>query len=165
MSFQFQHSRLRQARTQVLPALGLSLGVLLEPGDSGGELTIIETVNAPGFGPPFHRHPETEVFRVLEGRYVFEVDGKRYPAEEGDVISVPGGMPHRFVNVSDKPARQLVMILPGLDAYAFFGGLAEVMRNGIPPRSVLNAFGEPWGCEFLGGPLTLDELNLSQPAR
>ncbi len=80
MPFQFQHSRLRQTRTQVIPALGLTLRVLLEPEDSGRELTIIETVNAPGFGPPFHRHPETEVFRVLEGRYIFEVDGTRYPA-------------------------------------------------------------------------------------
>lgn len=158
MSFQFLHSRLRQPRTQVLPAIGLHLSVLLEPQDSDGALAVIETVNAPGFGPPFHRHPETEVFRVLEGRYVFEVDGKRYRADEGDVISVPGGLPHRFVNVSDKPSRQLVMILPALDAYAFFGGLAEVMRDGVPSRSVLNAFGEPWNCEFLGGPLTLEEL-------
>lgn len=165
MPFQFTHSRLRQTRTQVLPALGLSLGVVLEPEDSGGALTVIETVNAPGFGPPFHRHPETEIFRVLEGRYIFEVDGTRYPAEEGDVISVPGGLSHRFVNVGDKPARQLVLILPGLDAYAFFGGLADTLRNGLQPISVLNAFGEPWGCEFLGGPLTLDQLNLPQPGR
>lgn len=158
MPFQFHHSRFRQTRPLSLPALGLTLGVVLEPADSGGELTIIETTNAPGFGPPFHRHPETEVFRVLEGRYVFEVDGKRYPAEAGDVISVPGGVPHRFVNVSDQPSRQLVMMLPGLDAYAFFGGLAEVLREGVPSREVLNAFGEPWGCEFLGGALRLEDL-------
>ena len=160
MAFQFTHSRLRQPRTQTLPALGLTLRVLLEPEDSAGELTIIETVNAPGFGPPFHRHHETEVFRVLEGSYIYEVDGRRYPAEVGDVVSVPGGTPHRFVNVSDKPSRQLVMMLPGLDTFQFFGGLAETMRDGIPPRSVLNAFGESWGCEFLGGPLTLDQLTL-----
>lgn len=165
MPFQFQHSRLRQTRTQVIPALGLTLRVLLEPEDTGRELTIIETVNAPGFGPPFHRHPETEVFRVLEGRYIFEVDGTRYPAEEGDLVTVPGGLPHRFVNVSGKPARQLVMMLPGLDAYAFFGGLADTMRNGVPSRSVLNAFGEPWGCEFLGGPLTLDHLTPAETGR
>jgi quercetin dioxygenase-like cupin family protein len=156
MPFQFLHSTPLATPALLVPALGLSLKVMLAPSSSGGELTVFETVNAPGFGPPLHRHTETEVFRVLEGRYVYEVNGQYYTATEGDVMSVPGGVPHRFVNVGDRPARQLVMMLPGLDAAAFFNGLAEVLRNGPVPREVLNAFGEPWRCEFLGGPLTAE---------
>jgi hypothetical protein len=30
----------------------------------------MEQVNAPGFGPPLHRHNEAEIFRVLEGVYL-----------------------------------------------------------------------------------------------
>jgi hypothetical protein len=47
---------------------------------TGGILTAIETENAPGYGPPLHRHRETEIFYVLEGHYLFEVDGARFEA-------------------------------------------------------------------------------------
>ncbi|HEY1864044.1 MAG TPA: cupin domain-containing protein, partial [Roseiarcus sp.] len=71
-------------------------------------------------GPPRHRHPEAEIFRVLEGRYLYEMDGRRFYAEPGDVVRIPGGAEHGFVNVMDKPARQYILIVPALDAAAFF---------------------------------------------
>jgi len=40
-------------------------------------MRIIETEIASGFGPPLHQRPETETFRVLEGRYLGEIDGTR----------------------------------------------------------------------------------------
>jgi mannose-6-phosphate isomerase-like protein (cupin superfamily) len=137
-----------------IPALGLELAVRLPPDASGGALTIIETVNAPGFGPPLHRHGETEVFRILEGRYLFEVNGRRVEAGAGELISVPGGNAHAFVNITDRPARQIVMILPGMDAQGFFLGLGQIMANGRPDRDALNTFGRSWGVEFLGPPLS-----------
>jgi quercetin dioxygenase-like cupin family protein len=136
-----------------IPAIGLELRVRLPGSASDGMMTLIETSNAPGFGPPLHRHAETEVFRVLEGRYLYEMDGKRFYAEAGDVVSVPGGTAHTFLNVTDAPARQLIMILPSLDAAAFFTELGLVMKDGVPDTGALNAFGEKWGVEFLGPPL------------
>jgi quercetin dioxygenase-like cupin family protein len=136
-----------------IPAIGLDLFVRLPPAASGGALTVIETVNAPGFGPPRHRHPEAEVFRVLEGQYLYEVDGQRFRAEAGEVVAVPGGAEHAFANVSDRPARQLVMILPALDAATFFTELGAVMKDGVPDQAALNAFGARWQVEFLGPPL------------
>ncbi len=103
-----------------IPAIGLDLFVRMPPAISDGTMTVIETINAPGFGPPRHRHAETEVFRVLEGCYLYEVDGKRFHANVGDLVSVSGGGEHGFVNIGDHPARQLIMILPGLDADRFF---------------------------------------------
>jgi len=114
----------------------------------------METTNAPGFGPPLHTHPETEVFRVLGGRYLYEVDGRRFYAETGDVITVPGGMPHAFVNVTDAPARQLILIMPGLDVVAFFSGLRDLTKDGKVDVAALNAYGKTWGSKFLGPPLT-----------
>jgi quercetin dioxygenase-like cupin family protein len=136
-----------------IPAIGLDLRVRLPNRVCGGALEIIETVNAPGFGPPLHRHPETEIFRVLKGRYLYQVGDRSLFAEAGDVISVPGGTAHAFVNVTDEPAEQLILILPGLDAAAFFTELGEVMRDGIPAKDVLNDFGRRWKVEFLGRPL------------
>lgn len=154
MSFQFFRSTANDLSTVKIPALGLELAVLLPPDVSGKTLTMFETINAVGFGPPLHRHGETEIFRVLEGRYLYEVDGKRFEAGVGDVISVPGGAVHTFVNITDQPARQLVMMLPGMDAQKFFLSLGEILANGKPDRDALNLFGKPWGVEFLGPPLT-----------
>jgi mannose-6-phosphate isomerase-like protein (cupin superfamily) len=104
------------AKTVKIPALGLELTVRLPAEVLNGAMTIMETINAAGFGPPLHRHHEAEVFRVMEGAYLFEVDGHRFRAEAGEVICVPGGAAHAFLNVSDHPSRQMVMILPGMDA-------------------------------------------------
>lgn len=64
-----------------------------------------------------------------------------------------GGAAHAFVNVGEAPARQTVLILPGLDAKAFFTELGAVMKDGVPGKDALNLFGHRWGVEFLGPPL------------
>lgn len=154
MPIQKSHSRASATIIKV-PAIGLDLAVRVDPSTTDGEFCFIDTVNAPGFGPPRHRHRETEVFRVMEGRYLFEVDGEQFHADEGDVVTIPGGAAHAFVNVTNKPARQYILITPGLDARAFFLGLADVMRDGRPDTAALNAFGERWKVEFLGPPLAV----------
>jgi quercetin dioxygenase-like cupin family protein len=152
MTFSFLHSTHRDPPI-LIPLIGLDLRVRVPAEMTGGLMTSIETINAPGFGPPLHRHRESEIFYVLEGRYLFEVDGRRLTAEPGDVVTVPGGSAHAFVNVTDAPARQFIQIIPGLDASSFFLGLAAVMRDGEVDQSALNAFGQQWRVEFLGPPL------------
>ena len=154
MAFQFVQASAEGSAALRIPAMGLVLRVLLPPGDSDGALTVMETENAPGFGPPLHRHGEAEVFRVLEGRYLYEVDGRRFEVGEGELVSVPGGAAHAFRNVTEKPARQLVMLLPGMDAERFFRELGAVMAAGRPSMEALNRCGEPWGMEFLGPPIS-----------
>jgi quercetin dioxygenase-like cupin family protein len=154
MTISFLHSHGADSPIKI-PAIGLDLFVRMPPAASGGEFCFIETINAPGAGPPRHRHREAEIFRVLEGRYLYETDGRRFYAEVGDVVSVPGGAEHGFVNVTDAPARQFILMAPALDAEAFFTELAATMRNGIPDQALLNAFGGKWGVEFLGPPLNL----------
>jgi quercetin dioxygenase-like cupin family protein len=156
MAFEFFQSHSDGAKLEI-PSIGLELAVRISTEVSGGALTVLETVNAVGFGPPLHRHPETEVFRVLEGEYLFEVDGRRFHAAAGDVVSVPGGVAHTFTNISKGPARQLVMMLPAMDALAFFTGLSKVMAGGRPDVQTLNAFGAPWDVEFLGPPIHADD--------
>jgi uncharacterized cupin superfamily protein len=111
------------------------------------------TINAPGFGPRLHRYPETEIFRVLKGKYLYEVDGRRFYAAAGDLVSVPGEAARTFTNVSDRPSRQLVLMLPAMNPLGFFSGLGKLMAAGRPDMSALNAYGAPWGVEFLGPPI------------
>jgi quercetin dioxygenase-like cupin family protein len=124
----------------------------VSPSASGGAFSIIETINAPGKGPPRHKHPHGEIFRVLEGRYLYEMDGRRFYAETGDVISIPGGAEHGFVNVTDKPARHYIVIAPALDAAAFFTELADVVRNGAPDKAALDRFGRQVAGRISRGP-------------
>jgi quercetin dioxygenase-like cupin family protein len=156
MSISFVHSKGADAPITI-PAMGLDLMVRMAPAASGGAFSIIETINAPGKGPPRHKHPEAEIFRVLEGRYLYEMSGRRFYAETGDVVSISGGAEHAFVNVTDRPARQYILIFPALDAAGFFTELADVMRNGVPDKAALNRFGAKWRVEFLGSPLSLDD--------
>lgn len=154
MSFKFLIQRAQEADPLRIPEIGLVLRITLPSSASGESLVVMETENAPGFGPPLHRHPETEVFRVLEGRYLYEVDGERFEASAGDLVSIPGGAAHAFVNLTAKPARQLVMMLPGIDAFAFFEGLGRLFAQGRPTRDTLNEYGAPWHMEFLGPPIS-----------
>jgi quercetin dioxygenase-like cupin family protein len=160
MSLSFLHSHGTEQPIRI-PAIGLDLFVRLPPAASGGAFCFIETINAPGKGPPRHRHYEAEIFRVIEGRYLYEANGKRLYAEVGDVVSIPGGTVHGFVNVTDKPARQYILVTPSLDAVAFFTELAGTMRDGLPDQAALNAFGIKWGVEFLGPPLSPHDLPTS----
>ncbi|WP_222439652.1 cupin domain-containing protein [Alloacidobacterium dinghuense] len=122
----------------------------LPPEAAGQALTILETVNAPGFEPPLQRHRETEIFRILEGRYLYEVNGNRLKAEAEEIVSIPGGDGHGFINISDKPSSQLVVVLPGMNAEKFFSDLNDVFAKGKPDMPTLNAFGDAWDVEFLG---------------
>jgi quercetin dioxygenase-like cupin family protein len=136
-----------------IPSIGLSMQVRIPSASTGGALTLIETTNAPGYGQPVHRHRETEVFHVLQGHYLFEVDGKRFTASTGDTVVVPGGAVHGFVNIDDEPSKQLVLISPGLDATEFFNELGRLMAHGKVDANARREFSERWGVDFLGPPL------------
>ncbi|SAK99710.1 Cupin domain protein [Caballeronia fortuita] len=137
-----------------IPAIGLDLKVFIEPSATEGRATLIETHDAPGFGPPMHRHGnETEVFHVLQGRYLFEVDGERRIVSAGETLTALAGTKHRFVNIDDETSPMLVLISPGFDAASFFGQLRDVMTDGVPDPATLARFGAKWDIEFLGPPL------------
>jgi len=139
-----------------IPAIGLDLRVRVPSSQTNGVASFIETSHLPGFGPPLHSHLETEVFRVLKGRYLFQVDDKRFYADEGDVIVAPARSAHTFVNVSPEMSCLYIMMSPGMDALPFFQGLGKLMAEGRPAADRLSEFGRKWNVEFLGPPLSPD---------
>lgn len=52
----------------------------------------------PGEGPALHRHTYDEAFTINEGHAAFTIDGTVVEADPGDVVLVPAGVPHAFVN-------------------------------------------------------------------
>ncbi len=52
----------------------------------------------PGEGPAWHRHAYDEVFSIAEGEATFAIGDETITADYGQVVLVPAGVPHRFVN-------------------------------------------------------------------
>ena len=162
------HSTPASAKAIKIPELGLELTIRIPPEVLSEAMTLMETVNAAGFGPPLHRHREAEVFRVMEGAYLFEVNGNRFRAQAGDVVCVPGGVAHAFLNVSDQRSRQLVMMLPAMDAQRFFLELAaalasphhdQIFQGGLEP------VGQRWQAAPRTGHRESSQCREKRPAR
>ena len=128
--------------------------VKLAGADTGGAYSILESQTMPKSGPPLHRHNrEDESFYVLEGEYVFQVDGQRIPAGPGDSVYAPRGTAHTFQNVGTTAGRLLTMVQPaGLDE--FFQDIdAATAGTKIPDMAVVLPIFEKYGLELLGPPL------------
>jgi mannose-6-phosphate isomerase-like protein (cupin superfamily) len=71
----------------------------------------------PGRGPSLHRHPYEEIFITLEGTATFFI-GEDEQREVGpdEVVVVPAGQWHGFVNSGDGPLRQIdIHVSPSFD--------------------------------------------------
>jgi len=77
---------------------------------AGSELglstSVMHATVAPGRGPIRHRHPHAEVFVLHAGAGRFEVDGKTFEAEAGDILVIPAGAWHSFVATGTEPLRE-----------------------------------------------------------
>jgi quercetin dioxygenase-like cupin family protein len=128
--------------------------VLLRSEESGGELSVIETSPASGVGPPFHRHDFDETFYVLEGELTFRVRDEFLTAGPGELVFAPRGVPHTFANLSDDPARQLIVCAPaGFERY--FARMAAERRDMEPPDWALQPIPE---VTRLGPPVDPDQV-------
>ena len=61
----------------------------------------------PRSGPMLHRHPYEEVFVVQEGSATFTASDEQIEAKGGQVVVVPAGVAHKFVNSGEERLRQV----------------------------------------------------------
>ena len=124
--------------------VGGSIHIRVRSEDSGGSFGLIEQIVPAGFpGPPLHAHPDfAETFYVIDGEIAVRVGDKAHDAGPGTVAVVPRGTPHPFANPSDRPARMLVLVIPGGFEH-YFEALVETVRDagGFPPAAELTALG------------------------
>jgi len=131
-------------RDQEAQRLAVAAGdyvVRLTGTDTGGALSIVEFVLAPGaVGAAAHvHHGHEEGFVVLSGRVRFALGGRtgdstgadvqEVVAGESAVAWVPRGLRHAFANPDDVPARILGLFSPaGYEGY--FVQMAEALARG-----------------------------------
>jgi mannose-6-phosphate isomerase-like protein (cupin superfamily) len=111
--------------------------VKLSPVTSRDPLTIHESSRRAGDrrGPGPHRHEGfAEIFYVLAGEYIFEVEDQRIEALTGTWASVPPGALHTFTSLGKQNGRLLVVCEPG-GIERFF---ADISRHsvGLTPDTV-----------------------------
>jgi mannose-6-phosphate isomerase-like protein (cupin superfamily) len=77
-------------------------------------MSVIENWGGHGDSPPLHvHHTEDELFHVLEGEFLFVVDGKEHRAGPGELVLTPKGVPHTYRVESPAGARWLVITTRG----------------------------------------------------
>jgi mannose-6-phosphate isomerase-like protein (cupin superfamily) len=60
-----------------------------------------------GSGPRLHSHPYEEVFIVHEGSATYTVGAATLEVKAGQIVIVPPGVPHKFVNSGEGRLRQV----------------------------------------------------------
>ena len=73
----------------------------------GASVSVIVVDAPPGGGPRLHRHPYEEVFVVQEGSATFTAGDDVIEATGGQVVVVPAGVAHKFVNSGAGRLRQV----------------------------------------------------------
>jgi mannose-6-phosphate isomerase-like protein (cupin superfamily) len=70
-------------------------------------LTFIIVAAAPGEGVRLHSHPYTEIFIVQEGNANFTIGDKTLETHANQILIVPPGVPHKFINMGQSELRQV----------------------------------------------------------
>ena len=76
--------------------------------DHGGVGICAIFVDAPpGRGPSLHRHPYVEILITQEGHATLLLGDEQREVGPGEIVVVPAGQWHGFVNSGDGPLRQI----------------------------------------------------------
>lgn len=105
-------------------------------------------------GPPMHLHVnEDEVLHLLEGELTFKVGDELVEMGAGDVVFVPKGVPHGYVNKQHVTARGIGLFVPS--------GLARFMIDytalppGPPDPQKMDELSKKHGLIVVGPPLAV----------
>jgi quercetin dioxygenase-like cupin family protein len=106
-------------------SFNMLMNVKASSDDTGGSLTVIDSLVTPDANPPMHvHHSKDEAFYMLDGEVEFFLgDGEGRIVRKGDFVFGPRGVPHRF-EVRSPQARMLVLGTPG-GGESFFRELGE----------------------------------------
>jgi quercetin dioxygenase-like cupin family protein len=155
MSIRFNVVMARDGRTPApLNIVGEETLVKVSAEDSEGTLAFFHLMAPPMSGPPRHVHSrEDELFYVLQGELVFELDGKRHPVGAGDSVYLRRGVVHAYQNFTTADAQLLIATTPGGFSNFFVELSAATPRGAIPAPDRLDAIGKKYGITMLGPPM------------
>lgn len=133
--------------------LGVRYKTILSPEQSGGAMSITDSLSPVGSGPPRHVHEaEDETFVLLSGECEFWLEGESFTRGAGASVFIPRGREHTFRAIGAAPSRHLVILTPG----GFEGFFREMATRGcrIPEdMETIGAIAAQYKLRFTGPPL------------
>lgn len=132
--------------------LGIPLVIRVHGRDTGGIVTVCESHDVPGGGPPPHIHKrEDETFQILEGEYEWTVGEEKFTAQKGETVFAPRGIPHTYRYLGQTPGRLMCIITPaGFEGFfERIDALSPEEQQDIPR---VMEIAEEFGLEFLPPP-------------
>lgn len=86
---------------------------MLRSEETGGHVSVVEIVVPPhNAGPSLHTHDFDEAFYLLEGELIFQVEEARVAKGAGELLFVPRNVAHALANISNVPARYVLVCTP-----------------------------------------------------
>ena len=145
----------RDGRTPApLNVVGEETLVKVSAEDSDGTLAFFHLVAPPMSGPPRHVHTrEDELFYVLEGELVFELDGERHTVRAGDTVYLRRGVVHTYQNFTNSDVRLLIATTPGMFCNLFVELSAATPSGALPSFDLIDAIATKYGITTLGPPM------------
>ncbi len=130
---------------QSVNVLGIPMLIRLHGRDTGGIVSVVESHDVPGGGPPLHiHHREDETFQVLAGEYEWTVGDKTFVAHAGAMIFAPRGIPHTYRYLGQTAGRLMCTITPaGFEGFfEAIGSMSPEQQQDIPRvLQIANGFG------------------------
>jgi quercetin dioxygenase-like cupin family protein len=135
--------------------LGMENSVLLTASETDGAVGVVDISIQPGASAPLHTNTrESLIYYVIDGTLTFQTEEGPVQVEEGQASFLPKGHKQTFLNASDRPARALLVCIPG----GFEGFLLELSGKlpadvpaGPPPSDALETIvrtAERYGTEI-----------------
>jgi len=113
---------------------GDQITFLITGAETGGAFFMAEVSVPPGGGPSPHIHRrEEETFFLQQGTLTIQVGGKTLRASPGDLIYLPRGIVHSFLNTGNVDAKFLMVATPaGLEEF-FEEAFYPAVDGSAPP--------------------------------
>lgn len=121
--------------------------------DTDGQLSVFEYVGFQKIGPQLHVHfDQDEIFYVVEGEFLFQIDTERMTLKAGDTIFLPRAVPHTWLQLSDK-GKLVYFLQPAGQMEEFFKKMNEL--QGPPSEALIQQIHQAHGMKVLGPPISL----------
>lgn len=93
---------------------GTEYKTLISAAETGGAISVLDTVSYHGSGPPRHVHErEDEIMIITTGAMELWMAGASRVLQAGEAAMIPRGVEHTFKIISETPCRHFLVLTPG----------------------------------------------------